>query len=183
MMVVLGSVAIHSEYPELFRNTTVACRNYDENFVITGHRQQLEDLAIFLSQKEIVSQILPISHGFHSPLMDPIKAAFQSLVDTAHVKPMRTCVFSSVYSRRIGDGDNMRDYCWDIISKPVDFSSTIAALEAIEPHLYIDVGPSGTLASFVKNILAPGSASHAYATLNRFGRDLQAIARLKSELF
>jgi bacillaene synthase trans-acting acyltransferase len=76
----------------------------------------------------------------------------------------------------------MRDYCWDTISKPVNFSSTIVALEAVEPHLYIDVSPSGTLASFVKSILAPDSMSRAYTTLNRFGRDLQSIARLKSEL-
>ena len=183
MMVVLGSTAIASEYPELFHNVTIACRNYDENFVITGSRQQLQHISHFLSQKRILSQILPISHGFHSPFMDPVSAAFKSLVDTAQIRPMRTCVFSSVYARKINSRDSLRDYCWHAISKPVDFFGAVTALEAIEPHLYIDVGPSGTLANFVKNIIASDSKSHACPTLNQFGRDVQSMVRLKLELF
>ena len=182
MMVVLGSTHLPSEYPEQFGSVTIACTNYDENFVITGSPQEVQQIGRFLSQKKILSQILPINHGFHSSYMDPISTEVKLLVDTARVRPMRTCVFSSVYSRNINNRDSLRDYCWNAISKPVDFSGAVRALEAIEPHLYIDVGPSGTLANFVKNIIGSDSKSHACSTLNPFGRDLQSMARLRSEL-
>jgi len=182
MMVVLASSDLPSEYPELLRNVTIACRNYDENFVLTGSLQELQYISRFLSQKKVLSQILPISHGFHSSFMDPIGTKFKLLVDRAQVRPMKTCVFSSVYSRKINNRDSLPDYCWDAISKPVDFCGAVRALEAIEPHLYIDVGPTGTLANFVKNIIGADSNSYAYPTLNPFGRDLQSMARLKSEL-
>ncbi len=182
MMVVLASPAICSEYPQLFRNTTVTCRNYAENFVIAGQRQQLEDLGGFLSQKGVLWQILPIRHGFHSPFMDPIEEEFKSLAFAACLKPMRTSVFSSVYSRELNDRDYTPNYFWDVFSKPVDFSRTVKTLEQLEPHFYVDVGPSGTLASFVKYIIAADSPSRARWTINQFGKDLRSISRLKSEL-
>jgi len=67
---------------------------------------------------------------------------------------------------------------WHSMRRTIEFHKTIVSLERRRPHRYIDVGPTGTLATFVKHSLSPASASRAYCVMTRYGHDsanLQAL--------
>jgi acyl transferase domain-containing protein len=72
-------------------------------------------------------------------------------------------------------------YFWDVARQPVYFERTLRLLERSGPHLYVDCSPSGTLDSFLRQIL-PSGGSTSIATLSPFGQDVrrlnQALQRL-----
>ena len=61
-----------------------------------------------------------------------------------------------------------------------DFPRTVDAAVAEGPCRFVDLGPSGTLATFIKHQL-DGHVSQA-PTINQFGRNLQSLSRLLAEL-
>jgi acyl transferase domain-containing protein len=73
------------------------------------------------------------------------------------------------------------DYFWRVVRQPIRFREAIVSLEAQGSYRYIDVGPSGTLATFVKYALPDHSASTAHPTLTPYGQDLNNLARLASD--
>lgn len=72
------------------------------------------------------------------------------------------------------------DYFWDAIYAPIQFAKTIRKLELQGSWRYIDLGPSGTLATFLKYLLTDSSRSHAVAILSRAGRDQQCLHDLRA---
>ena len=52
-------------------------------------------------------------------------------------------------------------------------------MEKENSYCYIDLGPTGTLASFVKYMLKPESNSEAIGTINQFGQDINSLEKLK----
>lgn len=45
----------------------------------------------------------------------------------------------------------------------------------------MDLGPSATLATFVKYVLPPGSGSVQAHTINRFGQDLKSLHEFQEQ--
>jgi hypothetical protein len=70
---------------------------------------------------------------------------------------------------------------WNTVRRPIEFERTIAELEQRAPRHYIDVGPAGTLATFLKYGLPPSSASMSYPILSPFGSELKNYERLLSQ--
>lgn len=177
MMAILESPSIYSKYPEIFQNCWIAGKNYQKHFVVTGSLEKLNELQKFLKQKDISAQISPISHGFHSKLIDPCEKEFKNFIIHIDLEPARIKMVSATYTKPIQD--TTVDYYWDVIRKTVDFERTIESMEKENSYCYIDLGPSGTLATFVKYILKPESNSKALATINQFGQDIESLGKLK----
>jgi bacillaene synthase trans-acting acyltransferase len=60
-------------------------------------------------------------------------------------------------------------YFWDVVRRPIRFREAIARLEQEEPRRYIDVGPSGTLATMLKHGLGVATRSTVHPILTPFG--------------
>jgi malonyl CoA-acyl carrier protein transacylase len=69
------------------------------------------------------------------------------------------------------------NYFWDVARRPIRFRETIAQLEQQGAHRYIDVGPAGTLATFLKYAV-PETKSAVHAILTPFGFDQKNLAAL-----
>jgi acyl transferase domain-containing protein len=74
------------------------------------------------------------------------------------------------------------DYFWKLIREPVEFDLTVRSFLETGDFLFIDAGPSGTLATFLKYLLPPGSRSAALQMMNQFGRDLSSLGKLNETL-
>jgi malonyl CoA-acyl carrier protein transacylase len=72
------------------------------------------------------------------------------------------------------------DHFWEIVRRPVRFRQTIELLEQSGPHRYIDLGPSGTLATFVKYHGSRSKQSEAVALMTRFGGTVRNLARMRA---
>jgi len=176
MMVILGNETITRRHPELFADVTVACLNTPRNFVVTGAPDRIADLEKRMGERDVAVQVLPVSHGFHSPLIDPVREAYLEMCNRhGSWRAPRTPVFSCVYNRYLTAADFTPEYYWDVIRQPVRFMDSVTTLERAGPSTYVDAGPSGSLATIARSLLSPESQSQSCQVSNPFGMDMRTL--------
>jgi trans-AT polyketide synthase, acyltransferase and oxidoreductase domains len=180
MLAVLAGPDLYERESALHLHTELAARNFGEHFVVSGSIEGLTAAEEFLAAKNIPFQRLPVRHGFHSRLMDPTKMAFEELFAGVKLHPPRIPLISCAAA---GPVDAMTaDHLWRVVRQPIEFAATIAGLEERGEHLYLDVGPSGTLHNFVRNNVKVTSRSRSLPLLTQFSRNRQALAQIQSFL-
>lgn len=183
MMAVLDEPAILSRHPALFEEVWISGYNFSKHFVIAGNLPRLQALSQSLRRLSIVHQLLPISYGFHSPLIDDIQSDFKALVCRHSLRPPRVPIVSCAYRRTLEVADLGSDYYWAVLREPVGFQATIGTFEAVHgPLLFVDLGPSGTLAGFVRQCLPEGSGSTAGHAIDPYGNNVRTLSILEKTL-
>ncbi|WP_106794047.1 acyltransferase domain-containing protein [Aquimarina sp. Aq78] len=178
MLAIMGSKSIMIRYPDLFRNCWFTAGNFQENFVVSGLPHTIENLYQNLNKENVISQILPVKYGFHTKLIDPIEEAYKQIFRDIKVVSPEIPVISSLQTGTVRELNG--DYVWKAIRNPVNFEQTVERILETEDYAFIDIGPSGTLSTFVKYILPSGSGSISLQMINQFGSDLNVIQKLKT---
>ena len=182
MLAILGPASLFNEKREVFRGTCIACLNFSESFVITGSREDIARVQKALQPSDIPCQLLPISHGFHSPFLNAIEPELKRSVSTLTLREPNLPIVSCLRARELSGRDFTPEYCWELLRFPVRFEDALRYMEAQEPSTYIDVGPSGTLSAFVRSVIGREAESKAFPILTQFGRDLRNLERMRDEL-
>lgn len=183
MLAVLAPPEIWSPRDPLYANTWVAARNALQHFVLSGPPGAIERIEKHLKTTEIPHHRLPVTIGFHSPLIDGLERPFRELLQTLEMKELSCPLVSAAYvtrMTRLPPG-----FFWEVVRRPVRFQETVSWLEAGGPAAYVDLGPFGTLASFLKYGLDRASASRAYSIMTPFhraGDTLRRIERVAEDL-
>lgn len=178
-----GTMAAIIHNPELYRQTSVihdhyelAAINYSSHFIISGNLDKFVTVKEHLKSKEILFQTLPVNYGFHSANMEPIKSEYKKKLSNFIFKNPEIPVISCLSAGSIEK--IFSEHFWNVLRQPIHFQKTIQRLEADSQFIYIDLGPSGTLANFVKRNLGPDSISEVYSVLTPFGQDVGKLQRL-----
>lgn len=157
-------------------HSELAAVNFSSHFVISARRPELAEIETILKERNISYQRLPVSFPFHSRWIDKAKGPFESFMRSIWCKqgrlPLACCQKKAVLSS-LCDG-----YFWSVVRHPVRFHETIAQLEQQGAHRYIDVGPAGTLATFLKYGIPATTMSTIHAILTPFGFDQNNLAAL-----
>lgn len=182
MLAVLESPDIFFKYDMLNESCEIAAYNFNSHFVISGKNGVLKRLKKELKNGDIICQTLPVSFAYHSKMINPAESAFKD-----HLKKKKysnskykiaSCVRGKIENRM------KQDHFWDVVKKPILFQKTIKALEEKDSCFYLDLGPSGTLATFVKYILKKNEDSNSLSILNLYTEDYyglnKAIRRIKA---
>jgi acyl transferase domain-containing protein len=172
MLSVIAPVEHFEQRPELYRGTVLGSVNYGGNFVVSGDGAALDAVAAALKEAAIVSVRLPLEYPFHSPLMAPMEPAFLALFEGVAIGAPRLPIYSSMTASSLHRVD--AGHYWDVGFKQVDFRAAVAAVVAQGPCRFVDIGPSGTLSSFIK--YGFGDRLQHVATINQFGRNAETIA-------
>ncbi|MEU9678017.1 acyltransferase domain-containing protein [Streptomyces parvus] len=180
MLAVVGPPELPARYAGAFADCWVTARNFDTNFVVTGRVKAVAELQSALEREGVVSQRLPVNYGVHTPLLDPVEERVRELIGGLGFSPPRIPVVSAASAGRVGAVTP--DGVWDAMRKPVEFSRTIEKMTGEGDATFVDVGPSATLATFVKYILPPGSGSAQESTINRFGHDLKSLSEFQERM-
>jgi bacillaene synthase trans-acting acyltransferase len=179
MIAILGSSKLHSDLSALRENSEVAAVNFDSHFVISAIDEHLPEIFAALDRQGVAFQKVAVSYPFHSHWFDAARDAALAILDELHYSqpriPLVCCAGSGVLKAIAPES------IWTALRSPIEFERTIAELEQSGPGEYIDVGPAGTLATFVKYILPPASSSRFFSTMSPFGTDLKNYARLTAE--
>jgi bacillaene synthase trans-acting acyltransferase len=156
----------------------ITAKNFRGNVVVCGAPEGIDELRRKMQSQGRIVQELPVRQGFHTKRIDSIEADVKNLARSLrpHLKSPRFPVVSCLKGGFIERID--AQYVWDVIRGEIDFPGTIRRLEAEGGFQFIDVGPSGTLATFVKYLLPPGSRSASWQSLSPFGRDESSVAKL-----
>jgi acyl transferase domain-containing protein len=178
MLAVIDNIALTTEYPELFENCWVSGRNFDKNFVVSALVKDLDCLEMKLAQLGIAYQRLAVNHGFHTRLLDPIERQFKQLVSHIYINELTIPTISALTGKVIGELDE--HHLWQVVRQPVAFDQTIDKLTGQGDYRFIDIGPSGSMATFVKYLLPKSSGCEHHEVINPFGKDILSLEKLKT---
>ena len=181
MLAVLSNVDIfYGAYRSAFKDVWLAGTNFNEHFVVAGRSQDITKLKIILDEAGIITNQLAVKYGFHSPLMDEMEKGFISIYDKVKFSlpkiPLYSCV-KCEYIERV-----TAQHLWRVIREPIMFNKSIIEITKTSDIDFIDVGPTGTLSTFVKYILPKNSSSKFMYTMTEFGEDVDTFERVSRKL-
>lgn len=157
----------------------IAAHNFENHCVVSGTLRALDQLQRQLEPRQTTMQRLPVRRAFHSPLMNPAEPEFKGYLQNLRSSMSRFDIISATtgaLSEGLGGW-------WNATREPVNFLSTIRRLESDhrDGFTYLDLGPSGTLATFVKYIgVKPESA--IVSTITPWGEARKNIQAYESTL-
>jgi bacillaene synthase trans-acting acyltransferase len=147
--------------------------NFDRHFLVSCPSDRFPALMSGLKQHGIVASELPIQRALHSSLIDAARPQFEAGCAVIEWKLPAVPMFSPVRLEWVTHLDSR--YFWEACREPVRFADAIQELERYGVSRFVDLGPSGTLANFVKYGL---SASRSVTAINRLSRNSDSLAQL-----
>jgi acyl transferase domain-containing protein len=168
MTAILADPALFAE-DFLGRHSELAAVNFSSHFVISARRGDLEGIEAALQKRNISYQRLPVSFPFHSRWIDDAKHSFQRFMRSIQCRQGRlrlACCEQMTVVEGVADG-----FFWNVVRQPIRFRETTARLEQEGPRSYIDLGPAGTLATFLKYLMPASTKSTVHAILTPYGLD------------
>ncbi|WAT02513.1 ACP S-malonyltransferase [Rouxiella chamberiensis] len=178
MMSVLAPIEHFHANAALYQHTELASLNFQKNFVVSGSLATLSALKEQLSQREIISMLLPVEQPFHSAGIDIIEPEFRALVETLPKQAASLPVYSAMSGKPVAEWDG--DYFWRVLRNPVDFHGLMTSLAGKDRAFYVDLSPTGTLSTFLKYGFAE-KLCHG-AVINQFGRNVESLSSLLTAL-
>jgi bacillaene synthase trans-acting acyltransferase/trans-AT polyketide synthase/acyltransferase/oxidoreductase domain-containing protein len=146
-----------------------------------------EPFAEALQAGGVAQAVLPIRYAFHTPLIESAQEAFCDIADQLSFRPpclpVQSCALGGAV-RAFEPG-----HFWRVARGVVRFHETASPLVETPGTRLVDVGPSGTLAGFLK--LAGrgdatsglrGMAEQALIVMNQFGRDVRTLHQVVERL-
>lgn len=181
-----GMIAVLAEprwFEERFLNerSDLAGVNFPTHFCISARAADLASIESELRRRHLTYQRLAVSRAFHSQWIEAGRSPFESVMQTLGAGmatrgalPLVCCEQAAVLATLPAD------FFWRVVRGRIGFLDTIQHLERAGAYRYIDVGPSGTLATFVKYSLSARSRSTTHSILTPFGRDRRNVETLFS---
>ena len=155
--------------PFLSGSADLAGINFGSHFAVSTRQEHIDSIVAELRQRNVTHQRLAVSFAFHSRWIDQVRAPFESFMRSIPRSrgrlPLVCC------DQAVPLLDLPEDFFWRVVRQPMRLPDTLANLEIKGDYRYIDVGPSGTMATFVKYGLPSTSRSTAHAVLTPFGQD------------
>jgi bacillaene synthase trans-acting acyltransferase len=180
MIAVLNDPLLYEDSPFLQARSVLAGRNFASHFVLSAPLENQLAIERFLARSGVTSQRLPVQYPFHSPWIDPIRDVLLESSRTDQIRISSTPVVCCA------QGDILRvvndDYFWQVAREEIGFMRAMVKLDQSGPYDYLDIGPSGTLATFMRYLLPKQSGSRSFAVMTPYGRDAELLASVSAQV-
>ena len=159
---------------------------FERNFVVSGKQDVIGQMQKSLRKAKVVTQKLPVSFAFHTDCMDSVKEQYYRLGERISFVSPKVRAVSCLTTNEVDQFSI--DHLWSATRYKILFGQTIKNLLNQGHFNFIDLGPSGTSATYIKNHLAINNqlsiegGSAAFFILNPFGRDFESLNKLDTLL-
>jgi len=177
MIAVLGDWQ-HWLTPELLDLCELAAVNFDAHAVLSLPHSHAAEVESHLRRCGATLQTLPVDYAFHSRWIDAAEPSYQAFLRTLQLRQGNVPLVCCAQGRPLQT--LCADHFWSAVREPIRFQHAIGELAAQGEYRYIDAGPGGTLATFLKYALPAGSASSIHHAMSPLGSDMQRLADLKA---
>lgn len=178
MLAILDDPVNYQQQTVLRDNSSLAAVHFDKHFVVSGNKDGMQKIAEALDS-QVVSQPLAVDYAFHSHWLDPAEQPFLTSMQSRPLQPLRIPLICCANAGLLTSIP--ATHLWQVVRQPVRFQKTIQALETRQSWCYIDVGPSGTLVTFLKYLMQSSTSSmHTLAT--PYGQEMARLEGLKQTL-
>jgi len=170
MIAILASPRMYEE-DFLRQHSELAGVNFASHFVVSSKLQQLDEIEKGLRERAITYQRLPVSFAFHSQWIERAREAHEPFMQAVQYQSGRLPLMCCERAELVTSLPN--DYFWRIARNAIRFNDAVVQMERRGTYRYVDVGPAGTLATFLKYSLLPTSESTMHSVLTPYGNDLK----------
>jgi len=123
----------------------IAAINGPESVVISGSSSAVRAIASELESEGIKTKQLPVSHAFHSPLMEPMLAEFEAVAKEITFSLPQISLISNVSGLQVRDEITSSEYWVRQIRQPVQFAQSMKTLSGLGYELFLEIGPKPIL--------------------------------------
>ena len=128
---------------------SIAAINGPAQTVISGRAAEVEAVCQRFTAQGIRCQPLPVSHAFHSPLVDPILDQFEREAGAVRFAAPRMRLISNLTGGLAEASEVTRPVYWRRhVREAVRFGDGLRTLATFRPELVIEIGPNPTLLAF-----------------------------------
>ncbi|MGF1589149.1 MAG: beta-ketoacyl synthase N-terminal-like domain-containing protein [Pleurocapsa sp.] len=165
------------------RDVAIAAYNGAKNTVISGKTAAIQNIVSQLESQGIKTKYLQVSHGFHSPLMQPILADFARVAKEITYSSPQITLISNVTGEIATANIATPEYWCNHIMQPVQFARGMATLEAQKPTILLEIGAKPILLG-MGHLCLSDTANYAFIpSLRPQKSDWQQLLESLGELF
>jgi len=150
----LGEEARHDDV------LVVANENSPAQAVISGSVPAIERAEALAKERKLRAIRLTVAGAFHSPLMEPARAAIDERIDTIAFSAPRFPVAENVVGTLVSDPAELRSLLKRHVVSPVRWESSVRALADVGATSFLEAGPGDVLTKLMKRIV-PDAAARA----------------------
>lgn len=162
----------------------VAMDNCPNQLVLFGSRFDIAELKEQLSADGAICAELPFGRAYHTSLFHPVADAYRAYYQTLEFGPGRSLLYSA---RSVGpfpeNADDIRELACAQWENPVRFTETIEKLYADGVRVFIEIGPSGNLTSFIGDTLRDRDDVVSLSTNSRRKSGITHLHQTLAQLF
>lgn len=162
---------------------SIAAINGPENVVISGACDAVDAVLEALQADGISAHPLPVSHAFHSPLMEPVLDELETAADDLVCSPARIGLVSNLTGDPVGPDELARGAYWRRHARePVQFEASIRGLYERGIRVFLEIGPSPILLGMASACL-PHEDAVWLPSLRKEGDDWSSMQRSLGSLY
>ena len=154
---------------------SVAAFNGSENTTVSGTEKMVNRIVENAKENGIQSQLLDVSHAFHSPLMEPMLDEFTQFASGIPHQAPEIPIVSNLTGQVETDDIFDETYWRNHVRNSVQFSEGIDRLVEEQVNVMIETGPTGTLIGMARRC-HPSHALVAVPSLKKNEMDDQFIS-------
>ncbi|MBV8273853.1 MAG: SDR family NAD(P)-dependent oxidoreductase [Verrucomicrobia bacterium] len=161
----------------------IACVNGPASVVVSGESVIVDALLSRLNESGIRSRSLQVSHAFHSPMMDPILAAFRDEAAKIQYSEPSIAIASNVTGTIACRGLMINPEYWrKHVRHPVRFADSVRALREKGLSVFLEIGPHPVLNQMARMTVPETDVVWA-DSLNREQGDWESLLQAVSTLY
>ncbi len=154
MLAVMASEAEITPWLETCKDeVNLAAINAPNSVVISGCYKAIAEIEKQLTAKAITTKRLPVSHAFHSPLMEPILTEFEQIAATINYSLPKIKLISNLTGQLVTDEVTHPQYWCRHLRHPVRFAAGIETLDYLETNIFLEIGAKPILLSLGRQCL------------------------------
>ncbi len=134
----------------------IAAINGPESIVISGESGAIASICRELESSGVKTKHLQVSHGFHSPLMEPMLTEFETVAKQVLYNQPQIPLISNVTGQKVGNEITTAEYWVRHVRQPVRFAQSMKTLEKQGYDLFLEVGPKPILLGMGRQCLHKG---------------------------
>lgn len=161
----------------------IAGYNSSRQTVLAGKKEELTAFTEHLALTGITSVPLPVSHAFHSFLLDPILPSFEKIAAQFSYQEFKIPLISNVTGKRMDNMSLSPSYWVKHMRSPVQFVESIKTLAQEGCTIFVEIGPHPILLNTLKDTLERGKNFHFIPTLRKNNNDWKQMLHCLSGLY
>lgn len=161
----------------------IATLNGPNNTVVAGEQAAIQDLLEVCQGRQMGVTPLTVSHGFHSPQMDPILNLFEHLARQVNFHPPQIPLVANLTGQFFATGAIPDATYWrHQARRPVRFAEGIASLYQQGYRHFLEIGPHPVLSGLAPQCL-PQDDGYWHISLARQRQDWTVLGQSLSQLY